>query len=96
MNKTSSNLPLLPLPRWLIDRKESPQNIEQLLLQSEESLYKDADSVTAVEDLPHHDDRTWFVNCDRGTAETWLSEKKVGTFLIRPSTQQGSYALSIA
>lgn len=43
----------------------------------------------------HADNRTWFVECTRPEAERFLAGKPTGTFLIRPSSNKGDYALSI-
>uniref|UniRef100_A0A3P8Y8W7 Phosphoinositide-3-kinase, regulatory subunit 2 (beta) n=1 Tax=Esox lucius TaxID=8010 RepID=A0A3P8Y8W7_ESOLU len=53
--------------------------------------------VDEEEDLPHHDERTWYVgNIKRGQAEELLRGKDDGTFLIRDSqSQKGSYACSV-
>ena len=43
-----------------------------------------------------HDEKLWFVKCNRRDAERQLGDKAVGTFLIRPSSKPNSpYALSI-
>nr|XP_014354565.1 PREDICTED: phosphatidylinositol 3-kinase regulatory subunit gamma-like [Latimeria chalumnae] len=49
------------------------------------------------ENLPHHDEQTWYVgNLPREQAEEMLSGKRDGTFLIRKSTsQKGCYACSV-
>ncbi|RWS08758.1 phosphatidylinositol 3-kinase regulatory subunit alpha-like protein [Dinothrombium tinctorium] len=47
------------------------------------------------ENLPHHNEATWFVkNCSREEAEELLRHKRNGTFLVRNS-RLGQYALSI-
>ena len=45
--------------------------------------------------MVHDDERTWFVDCSRLEAEALLRDRPIGTFLIRPRQQEGSYALSI-
>ncbi|XP_069864326.1 phosphatidylinositol 3-kinase regulatory subunit beta isoform X2 [Dipodomys merriami] len=48
------------------------------------------------EDLPHHEERTWYVgSINRTQAEEMLSGKRDGTFLIRESSQRGCYACSV-
>ncbi|XP_048832075.1 phosphatidylinositol 3-kinase regulatory subunit beta isoform X1 [Brienomyrus brachyistius] len=49
------------------------------------------------EDLPHHDERTWYVgDVKRVQAEELLRGKRDGTFLIRDSqTQKGAFACSV-
>ncbi|EHB04147.1 Phosphatidylinositol 3-kinase regulatory subunit beta [Heterocephalus glaber] len=48
------------------------------------------------EDLPHHEERTWYVGkINRTQAEGMLSGKRDGTFLIRESSQRGCYACSV-
>ncbi|KAM4707295.1 phosphatidylinositol 3-kinase regulatory subunit beta [Discoglossus pictus] len=48
------------------------------------------------EDLPHHDERTWFMGkMKREDAEDLLTGKPDGTFLIRESRQKGCYACSV-
>ncbi|XP_023827803.1 phosphatidylinositol 3-kinase regulatory subunit gamma [Salvelinus sp. IW2-2015] len=59
-----------------------------------EDLYSLVDE---MDDLPHHDERTWYVgDIKRGQAEELLKGKGDGTFLIRDSqSQKGSYACSV-
>lgn len=41
------------------------------------------------DDLPHHEERTWYVGkINRTQAEEMLSGKRDGTFLIRESSQR--------
>ncbi|XP_058019206.1 phosphatidylinositol 3-kinase regulatory subunit beta isoform X2 [Ahaetulla prasina] len=48
------------------------------------------------EELPHHDERTWYVGkINRTQAEEMLAGKRDGTFLIRESSQRGCYACSV-
>lgn len=48
------------------------------------------------EDLPHHEERTWYVGkINRTQAEEMLSGRRDGTFLIRESSQRGCYACSV-
>uniref|UniRef100_A0A8C7MTQ9 Phosphoinositide-3-kinase regulatory subunit 2 n=1 Tax=Oncorhynchus kisutch TaxID=8019 RepID=A0A8C7MTQ9_ONCKI len=53
--------------------------------------------VDEMDDLPHHDERTWYVgDIKRGQAEELLRGRGDGTFLIRDSqSQKGSYACSV-
>uniref|UniRef100_A0A8C7M1J4 Uncharacterized protein n=1 Tax=Oncorhynchus mykiss TaxID=8022 RepID=A0A8C7M1J4_ONCMY len=59
-----------------------------------EDLYSLVDE---MDDLPHHDERTWYVgDIKRGQAEELLRGRGDGTFLIRDSqSQKGSYACSV-
>jgi len=43
----------------------------------------------------HDDESTWLVVCRREEAEMKLSGREAGTFLIRPSSEPKSFALSI-
>lgn len=46
--------------------------------------------------LPHQDETYWFVGeMSRTQAEEMLQGKDPGTFLIRESSKQGSYACSV-
>ncbi|XP_053558914.1 phosphatidylinositol 3-kinase regulatory subunit beta isoform X2 [Bombina bombina] len=48
------------------------------------------------EDLPHHEERTWYMGkMKREQAEELLAGKSHGTFLIRESRQKGCYACSV-
>ncbi|KAH0625706.1 hypothetical protein JD844_033905 [Phrynosoma platyrhinos] len=48
------------------------------------------------EDLPHQEERTWYVGkIHRTQAEEMLAGKRDGTFLIRESSQRGCYACSV-
>lgn len=48
------------------------------------------------ENLPHHEDRTWYMGkMKREQAKEMLSGKPDGTFLIRESRQKGCYACSV-
>uniref|UniRef100_A0ACB8F0U2 Uncharacterized protein n=1 Tax=Sphaerodactylus townsendi TaxID=933632 RepID=A0ACB8F0U2_9SAUR len=48
------------------------------------------------EDLPHHEERMWYVGkINRTQAEDMLAGKRSGTFLIRESSQRGCYACSV-
>ena len=73
-----------PCCRWLIDHNVSSQSIDKIL-----------EGGLTSEDLPHKDQNTWYVECERGYAETLLEHCPEGTFLIRPSRHEGTYALSL-
>uniref|UniRef100_UPI00358F8CF9 phosphatidylinositol 3-kinase regulatory subunit gamma-like isoform X2 n=1 Tax=Myxine glutinosa TaxID=7769 RepID=UPI00358F8CF9 len=48
------------------------------------------------ENLPHHDEKTWYVgNIMRQRAEDLLRGRANGTFLIRESSKKGCYACSV-
>ncbi|XP_075719123.1 phosphatidylinositol 3-kinase regulatory subunit beta [Rhinoderma darwinii] len=48
------------------------------------------------EDLPHHEERTWYMGkMKREQAKEMLEGKPNGTFLIRESRQKGCYACSV-
>uniref|UniRef100_A0A3Q2P733 Phosphoinositide-3-kinase regulatory subunit 3 n=1 Tax=Fundulus heteroclitus TaxID=8078 RepID=A0A3Q2P733_FUNHE len=48
------------------------------------------------EDLPHHDQKSWFVGAlNRAQAEELLVGKPDGAFLIRESSKKGCYACSV-
>lgn len=48
------------------------------------------------ENLPHHDEKTWFVgDLNRIQAEDLLCGKPDGAFLIRESSKKGCYACSV-
>ncbi|XP_063311654.1 phosphatidylinositol 3-kinase regulatory subunit beta [Pelobates fuscus] len=48
------------------------------------------------EDLPHHEERTWYMGkIDRERAVEMLHKKPDGTFLIRESRRNGCYACSV-
>lgn len=66
-------------------------------------LEKEDDGISTVtgtessELLPHQDQNTWLINCDRREAEAMLSNTEDGTFLIRPKLEEGDvYVLSIS
>ena len=87
-----------PVPRWLLDQGVAQQAIEKMLEQlekSEGSVYVDTMPTITEQYAPHEDDSTWFVRCDRVTAIELLQHKAEGTFLIRLSSKEGHYALSI-
>jgi len=48
-----------------------------------------------VAPVPHLDEKTWLIQCNRADAERKLHSRPEGTFLIRPSSVAHSYALSI-
>ncbi|KAM9832228.1 phosphoinositide-3-kinase, regulatory subunit 3b (gamma) isoform 1-T1 [Neosynchiropus ocellatus] len=48
------------------------------------------------ENLPHHDEKSWFVgDINRTQAEELLTGKQDGAFLIRESSKKGCYACSV-
>lgn len=48
------------------------------------------------ENLPHYDEKTWFVgDLNRIQAEDLLCGKPDGSFLIRESSKKGCYACSV-
>lgn len=48
------------------------------------------------ENLPHHDEKSWFVgDLNRTQAEQLLVGKPDGAFLIRESSKKGCYACSV-
>ena len=48
------------------------------------------------ENLPHYDEKTWFVeDVNRVQAEDLLYGKPDGAFLIRESSKKGCYACSV-
>jgi len=54
-----------------------------------------AEASSEAEISAHDDETTWLIKCNRGEAERMLQGKPEGTFLIRPSSDPHSYALSI-
>lgn len=85
--------------RWLQEKGVSAEKIEEFLESNTKSILGQniVESPPSLldTDLPHEDETTWFIKCDRSTAERMLNGRPEGTFLIRPSSQEGSYALSI-
>jgi len=75
--------------RYLLDHGET-QNSLNMLLES-----GSAETLSESTSLAHDDDSTWLVRCNRLDAERMLQGKPEGTFLIRPSSDPHSYALSI-
>jgi len=76
--------------RWLLDRGESNQSLDNLIEQSSSGVAGASDAP-----LPHLDEKTWLISCNRSDAERLLQGRSDGTFLIRPSSVSHSYALSI-
>ena len=77
--------------RWLIEKKVSPAELDNIL---EERDNEGAAAEMSL--LPHHEQDTWLINCDRTSAENQLHGTKDGTFLIRPKREEGDvYVLSI-
>uniref|UniRef100_A0A3Q3PZ23 Phosphoinositide-3-kinase, regulatory subunit 2 (beta) n=1 Tax=Monopterus albus TaxID=43700 RepID=A0A3Q3PZ23_MONAL len=80
---------------WLTQKGTRQKKINEWL-----GIKNDADdsySLEEDEDLPHHDECTWYVgDVKRTQAEEMLRGKCDGTFLIRESqSQKGSYACSV-
>jgi len=76
---------------WLVNRGVSEQQIKKLIEKGFEAWTEQGQ-----DELLHEDMKTWYIpNCTRREAETYLTDKPTGTFLIRPSSA-GHYALSIA
>jgi len=76
--------------RWLLDRGESHQSLDNLIESSNTGLAGAAD----IAPVPHLDEKTWLIRCNRNDAERLLHGRSDGTFLIRPSSI-APYALSI-
>lgn len=89
--------------RWLLAHGDSRQTIAALLEHScravspVPSLVTLAISPTSVTEAPRDDDQetAWLVDCNRSEAERILVGKPEGTFLIRPSSDPQSFAMSI-
>ncbi|XP_036409814.1 phosphatidylinositol 3-kinase regulatory subunit gamma-like [Megalops cyprinoides] len=83
---------------WLTQKGTRQRKINEWLgINNEaEDLYSLMDD-EEEEDLPHHNELTWYVgNIKRAQAEELLRGKCDGTFLIRDSqTQKGSFACSV-
>lgn len=88
---------LLLILRWLIARGVKLARIRQILNKDDVgAVGVDQTDEFDIENLPHNDEKTWFlVNCSRSKAEQLLAGKRDGTFLVRPSSTS-QYALSIA
>ncbi|CAH0394038.1 unnamed protein product [Bemisia tabaci] len=79
---------------WLKSRGVKPQRIQQLLAGGHIGNTGRFEGGEA--EIPHYDEGTWLLkDCSRTDAERLLMGKKDGTFLVRPSSQGGNYALSI-
>ena len=74
--------------KFLSDKGMTQLQIEKLLDEHEEQ-------VEVETRIPHEDEKTWRLDVDRNTANSLLNGRADGSFLIRPSRIQGSYALSI-
>ncbi|XP_066205957.1 phosphatidylinositol 3-kinase regulatory subunit beta isoform X3 [Saccopteryx leptura] len=80
---------------WLTQKGTRQKKINEWLgirneTEDQYALMEDED------DLPHHEERTWYVGkINRTQAEEMLSGKRDGTFLIRESSQRGCYACSV-
>jgi SH2 domain len=58
-------------------------------------MMEKAEKLAELASLPHHDEKTWLVSCNRDEAEQLLRYRPAGTFLIRPSSTPHFFALSI-
>ncbi|XP_015413199.1 PREDICTED: phosphatidylinositol 3-kinase regulatory subunit beta [Myotis davidii] len=80
---------------WLTQKGARQKKINEWLgikneTEDQYALMEDED------DLPHHEERTWYVGkINRTQAEEMLNGKRDGTFLIRESSQRGCYACSV-
>ena len=74
--------------RWLLEHGETASSLNTLLEYGSAETLSEAPSA-------HDDDTTWLIKCNRSEAERMLQGKPEGTFLIRPSSDPHSYALSI-
>ncbi|XP_076318839.1 phosphatidylinositol 3-kinase regulatory subunit alpha-like isoform X2 [Tachypleus tridentatus] len=81
---------------WLLNKGLKKERINNLLQDSSAYLLaKDSVFVQNYDNLPHHDESTWFLSeCSKSQAELLLNGKCNGTFLIRNSST-GQFALSI-
>ena len=91
---------------WLTAHGKRPDDVNKLLekwnqeLQREQNeknpLLQDHLQQNMVENTPHYTTDTWLIpDVDRQQAELILQGKPDGTFMIRPSSEEGQYALSI-
>ncbi|XP_015280130.1 PREDICTED: phosphatidylinositol 3-kinase regulatory subunit beta [Gekko japonicus] len=80
---------------WLTQKGTRQKKINEWLgirNESEDQYFTMEDE----EELPHHEERTWYVGkINRTQAEEMLAGKRNGTFLIRESSQRGCYACSV-
>ena len=79
--------------RWLLEKKVPAAELDSMLEE------KDADGQVydIIQVLPHHDQETWLMHCDRHHAEDLLKDARDGTFLIRPKVEEGDvFVLSIS
>jgi phosphoinositide-3-kinase regulatory subunit len=75
--------------RWLLAHGETSSSLNAL-------LERGSADQTPVDPPTSHDDETnWLIDCKRPDAERMLRGRPDGTFLIRPSSDPHSYALSI-
>uniref|UniRef100_H0W027 Phosphoinositide-3-kinase regulatory subunit 2 n=1 Tax=Cavia porcellus TaxID=10141 RepID=H0W027_CAVPO len=81
---------------WLTQKGTRQKKINEWLGIRNETEDQYALMMEDEEDLPHHEERTWYVGkINRTQAEGMLSGKRDGTFLIRESSQRGCYACSV-
>ena len=82
--------------RSLLQHGVSSQSVDSLLEDEvDPSSSRGNAFVIREHDIPHMDESTWNINCERVQAHTMLENRENGTFLIRPSREQGKYALSL-
>ena len=74
---------------WLLEHGETENSLNVLLECGIAEPSSDATSSA------HDDETTWLIKCNRSEAERMLRGRPEGTFLIRPSSDPHSYALSI-
>ena len=71
----------------MLDKKVTVAELDSILEKEED----------CAELIPHQDQSTWLVNCERREAETMLLGTEDGTFLVRPKQEEGDvYVLSIS
>eukprot|EP00062_Callorhinchus_milii_P013710 gi/632962079/ref/XP_007897112.1/ PREDICTED: phosphatidylinositol 3-kinase regulatory subunit beta [Callorhinchus milii] len=81
---------------WLNQKGVRQKKINEWLDVRNEAAEDQYSSLDDEEDLPHHEERTWYVGkINRTQAEDLLAGKQDGTFLIRESSQRGCYACSV-
>ncbi|KAE8632026.1 hypothetical protein XENTR_v10001398 [Xenopus tropicalis] len=79
---------------WLLEKGARQKDVSEWLDMKNEP--EDPYSMMDDEDLPHHEEHTWYMGkMKREQAEEMLAGKPDGTFLIRVSRQKGCYACSV-
>lgn len=82
--------------RSLLQHGVSSQSVDSLLEEEVDPSSSHNNPFVILEhDIPHMDESTWNINCGREQAHVMLDSRANGTFLIRPSREQGKYALSL-